>query len=127
MRFKIHTKGVIVGVITEVVTSLVMGFIFGLIEPQLHRGAPLTGDPLHIVSLTIGFFSTLLAAYLTARMSPTDKFANVAIFWAVNEVLGLLSLFVVTFPFWYNVTGMFTVLIASVLGWYIERITRPTA
>ena len=124
MKFKLHAKAVVAGVITEVVASPVLGFLFGLAEPQVHSEPLLNGDALHIASLALGSLATLLAAYLTARMSPTDKLANVLIFWAVNEVLGLASLFVLTFPLWYNIAGTFVVFIASVLGWYIERITR---
>jgi|SRR6516165_4451736 hypothetical protein len=122
MGFKIHAKAIFIGV----VAGLALGFLVGPLETLFLFGPVLSGTSLHIVSLALGSLATLLAAYLTARMSPTDKFANVAIFWAVNEVLGLLSLFLVTFPLWYNVTGTFTVLVASISGWYIERITRHT-
>jgi hypothetical protein len=123
LGFKIHFKAVVIGV----VAALALGFLTGPLETLFLFGPSLNGTSLHIVSLLLGSLATLLAAYLTARMSPMDKFANVMIFWAVNEVLGLLSLLVLAFPLWYNLAGTFTVLIASVLGWYVERITRPTA
>ena len=121
MRFKIHAKAVTTGVLVGVIVSLALGFLFGFAEPLIQSGAPLNGDPLHIVSLAIGFLSTLLGAHLTARLSATDKFANVVVFWAINEVLGLLSLLITTFPLWYNIVGTFVVLTASVLGWYSVR------
>jgi hypothetical protein len=96
----------------------------GFAEPLIHRGPPFNGDPLHIASLAIGFLSTLLCAHLTARLSATVKFANVVVFWAINEVLGLLSLLVTTFPLWYNIAGTFVVLTASVLGWYSLRSSK---
>jgi hypothetical protein len=120
MGFKIHAKAVVMGV----VAGFALGLLIGPLETVFLFGPSLTGTPLHIVSLTLGSLATLIAAYLTARMSPTDKFANVMVFWAINEVLGLLSFFVLTFPVWYNIVGTFTVLIASVLGWYLERISR---
>jgi hypothetical protein len=119
MAFKIHTKAVVIGV----VSGFALGILVGPLEALLLFGPTLSGNSLHIASLLLGALATLFAAYLTARMSPTDKLANVLIFWAVNEVLGLLSLFVLTFPLWYNIAGMFVVFIASLLGWYVERIT----
>src|SRR5258708_40170381 len=120
MGFKIHAKAVVKGVLAGVG----LGLLIGPLETLFLFGPSLTGTPLHIVSLTLGSLATILAAYLTARMSPTDKFANVMIFWAINEVLGSVSLFVISFPLWYNIVGTFSVLIASVLGWYLERIIR---
>ena len=123
MAFKIHAKAVVIGV----VAGFALGFLVGPLETLMLFGSTLSGTPLHIVSLALGSLATLLAAYITARLSPTDKFANVLVFWAVNEVLGLLSLFVLTFPLWYNIAGTFVVFIASLLGCYIERITRQAA
>ncbi len=122
MNFKIHVVAVVMGV----VTGLALGFLVGPLETLFLFGPGLNGTPLHIVSLILGSLATLIAAYLTARLSPTDKFANVMVFWAANEVLGLLSLFVLTSPLWYNIVGAFSVLIASVLGWYLERAIRHT-
>jgi hypothetical protein len=124
MQFKIHAQAVIVGVITGFVVSLAIGFLLGIAEPLVHSGPPLNDDPLHVASLAIGFVSTVLGAYLTARLSAADKFANVITFWVTNEVLGLLSLLVTAFPLWYNIVGTLVVLGASLLGWHIERITR---
>ena len=112
MALKIHAKAVATGV----VAGFALGFLVGPLETLFLFGPTLSGTALHIVSLTLGSLATLLAAYLTARMSPTDKFANVMVFWAINEVLGLASLFVLTFPLWYNIAGTFVVFIASVLG-----------
>ena len=120
MAFKIHVKVVVIGV----VAGLALGFLVGPLETLFLFGPALGGNSLHVASLALGSLATLFAAYLTARMSPTDKLANVMVFWAVNEVLGLLSLFVLTFPLWYNIAGTFVVFIASLLGWYIERVTR---
>jgi hypothetical protein len=123
MGFKIHAKAVITGVLA----GIGLGLLIGPLETLFLFGPSLTGTPLHIVSLTLGSLATLLAAYLTARLSPTDKFANVMIFWAINEALGTMSLFVPTLPIWYDIVGVFSVLIASVLGWYLERITRQAS
>ena len=120
--FKIHFKAVIIGL----VAGLALGFLVGPLETLFLFGPTLSGTSLHIVSLALGSLATLLAAYMTAWMSPTDKFANVLVFWVVNELLGLLSLLVLTFPLWYNIVGTLSVFLASMLGWYIERITRHT-
>jgi hypothetical protein len=123
LGFKIHFKAVVIGV----VAGLALGFLVGPLETLFLFGPSLSGTSLHIVSLALGSLATLLAAYLTARMSPTDELANVLVFWAVNEVFGLLSLLVLTFPLWYNITGTFAIFIASLAGWYIERMTRHAA
>lgn len=120
--FKIHFNAIVI----EAVAGLVLGFLIGPLETLFLFGPSLSGTSLHIVSLALGSLATVLAAYLTARISPTDKFANVLVFWAVNELLGLLSVLVVTFPLWYDIVGTLTVFLASILGWYIERITRRT-
>src|SRR5215475_2743923 len=124
MRFKIHAKAVTTGFIVGFVVSLALGVVIGLAVPLIHGGPPLNGDPVHIASLAIGFLSTLLGAHLTARLSATDKFVNVVVFWAINEVLGLLSLLVTTFPLWYNIVGTFVVVTASILGWYSVRSSK---
>jgi hypothetical protein len=90
MGFKIHAKAIFIGV----VAGLALVFLVGPLETLFLFGPALNGTSLHLVSLTLGSLATLLAAYLTARLSPTDKFANVLTFWIINEVLGLLSLFV---------------------------------
>jgi hypothetical protein len=76
MGFKLHAKAVIVGV----ASGLVLGLLIGPLETLFLFGPALSGTPLHIVSLALGSFATLFAAYLTARMSKTDKFANVMVF-----------------------------------------------
>ena len=80
-------------------------------------GSSLSGTPLHVISLFFGSLATLFGAYLTAQKAPTDKLANVLVFWAINELLGILSLFVLSFPLWYNLVGTISVLLASLLGW----------
>ena len=124
MGFKIHAKAVTTGFIVGFVVSLALGLCLGFSERLIHRGPPFNDDLLHIASLAIGFLSTLLGAHLTARLSATDKFANVVVFWTINEVLGLLSLLVTTFPLWYNIVGTFVVLTGSVLGWYSLRSSK---
>jgi hypothetical protein len=118
-RIKIHAKAIIIGV----ASGFVLGLLVAPLETLLLFGPSLTGTPLHIASLVFGSFATLFAAYLTAHMSPTDKLANVLIFWGINQLLGILSLFFLTFPFWYNVAGTSTVFLASMLGWYLEKLT----
>jgi len=122
MGFKIHAKAVVIGV----VAGFALGFLVGPLETLFLFGPALSGTPLHMVSLVLGSFAMLLAAYLTARISPTDKFANVMIFWAINELLGFLSLFVLTFPFWYSIVGAVSIFVASLVGWYLEKLTRDT-
>jgi len=87
-------------------------------------GTSLRDAPLHIVSLVFGALATLFGAYLTAWRAPTDKLANVLAFWAINELLGVLSLFVLTFPIWYNLVGAISVFASSLLGWQLESLTR---
>src|SRR5262245_49589191 len=105
MGFKIHAKAIVIGV----AAGFVSGLFIGPLETLSIFGPALGGTPLHIVSLVLGSFATLLGAYLTARISPTNKFANVMVFWAINEVLGLVSILVLSFPAWYNIVGTFSV------------------
>jgi hypothetical protein len=118
-RVEIHAKAIIIGL----ATGFALGFFIGPLETVFFFGQSLAGTPLHIASLVFGSLATLFGAYLTARNAPTDKLANVMLFWAINEFLGILSLFIVTLPLWYNILGTISVFMASLLGWYLERIT----
>jgi ammonia channel protein AmtB len=116
--FKIHAKAVVIGL----VSGFILGILVGPLETLLTFGASLSATPLHIVSLTLGSLATVFAAYLTARKAPTDKLANVLIFWTISELLGILSTFVLPFPVWYNLVGALSIFVASLLGWYLEKL-----
>jgi hypothetical protein len=79
LKYRIHTKAIVTGVAVELGVALLLGPL----EALILFGQSLSGVPLHIVSLFIGFLSMLFAAYLTARNSPTDKFVNVLMLWAI--------------------------------------------
>jgi len=119
LRFKIYPKAVFTGVLT----GLILGLLIGPLEMALIFGTSLSGTALHIISLVFGALVTLLGAYLTASKAPTDKLANVLAFWVINELLGVLSLFVLAFPIWYNLVGAISVFAASLLGWQLESLT----
>jgi hypothetical protein len=118
LPFKIHAKAVAIGL----VTGFVLGIFIGPLETLLTFGASLSGTPLHIVSLTFGSLAAVFAAYLTARKAPTDKLANVLILWVISELLGILSMFVLPFPLWYNLVGAISIFVANLLGWYLEKL-----
>ena len=116
----LHFRAVLIGFLT----GLVLGIIVGPIEILFLFGSNLTGTTLHIWSLILGSIATLIAAYVTAHLSATDKFLNVVAFWVINEALGILSLFFSNFPLWYNLIGAVVIIVASVLGWYFEKLLR---
>src|SRR5271166_4098700 len=91
---RLHPKAILIGV----VVGMVLAWLLGPLEILFVFGPSLSGTPLHIASMATGFLATLFAAYVTAHNSPSNKFTNVFVFWAINETAGLLSLFVSVFP-----------------------------
>jgi hypothetical protein len=117
---RIYPKAIIIGL----AAGLAAGVLIAPLEMLVVFGPSLTGTPLHIASLFLGSLGTLFGAYLAARNAPTDKLANVLVFWAINEFFGLASLLIIRTPFWYGFLGAILVFVATILGWYLENLTR---
>jgi hypothetical protein len=117
---QIYPKAVIIG--------LVVGFGIGVLIAPLEMfvlfGRSLNGTSLHIASLFFGSLATLFGAYLVAHNTPTDKFIIALAFCVVNQLLGLLSLFIVNTPVWHGFVVAILIFAASISGWYLEKLTR---
>ena len=120
---KVHVKAIAIGLLIQ----FGLGVVVGPLASIFLLGPHLRGLALHVWSLALGSVATIFAAYVTARKSESAASFNVFILWAINEIIGLVSLIFWTYPAWYNLAGSIVLASASFLGWYVEQNSRSAA
>ncbi len=119
----IYVKAILLGV----GSATLLGVLVGPLETLFLFGPTLVGTALHVWSLALGSVAIGIGAFVASWKSPSAQFLNVWIYWAAAQIAGTISMMFTTLPMWYNVVGIMSVAVASLAGWYIERLSRTGA
>lgn len=129
LNLKAVLAGTVLGLLIDVLTGLLLTTL--LAPAELRPGMPAEemrrvvaevtrGTPFLLAGLVLGTLSTVVAAYVSARMARRLPYMHAAAVGVLGLLLGLL-LGDDTLPLWFDALGQLSILPAALVGGHLAK------